>query len=123
MLQPTIPFAAETIRTPSGIYLSSNLNVQLSFSGNTEAKCKKGARGGLFKCSVAIESYTYQNKHKYEDPNNWDKIYTLEVFNSDDDDYYLKDNRLVLRLETNKASGTGAKIFSDVLLHDINVRK
>lgn len=121
MLRTTIPFAAETIRINSS-YMSSNLNVQLSFPGNTEKKCSKGVIGGLYVCSIAIKSYTYQNKHKYEDPSNWDKIYTLEVFNSDDEGYYLKNNRLVLRLETNKGGGT-ANIFYDVLFHDINVRK
>lgn len=121
MLRPTIPFAAETLESPNGQHDPSPLNIQLSFPGNTEAQCKTHPRANLYECSSKIQSFKYNDRHKYEDKANWYKIHTIEVSNSDDEGYYMSGNKLVLRLETN--SPGGAEIFSDVVFHDVHVSK
>ncbi|XP_061171058.1 von Willebrand factor D and EGF domain-containing protein-like [Saccostrea echinata] len=119
MLRPTIPFASQTIQTPDGVQSTSKLVIRMSFPGNSEAKCK--ARGDLVDCSKTIDAYTFNEKDKYEDSTNWKKVYTIDVFNSDEENYYLNDHRLVLRLETNSPAGNGAKIFSDIVFPDVHV--
>lgn len=57
----------------------------------------------------------------YENSGNWKKIYKLELFNTDDENYYIQNNKLVLRLETNSPPGEGAKIFADVIFADVHV--
>lgn len=121
MLRPTIPFAAETIEGTTSQYDPSPLNIQLSFPGNTKAQCKTHARAKLNECSSKIQSFKYNDRHKYENKDNWYKIHTIEVSNSDDEGYYMSGNKLVLRLETN--SPGGAEIFSDVVFHDVHVSK
>uniref|UniRef100_K1QCJ6 Uncharacterized protein n=1 Tax=Magallana gigas TaxID=29159 RepID=K1QCJ6_MAGGI len=122
MMRPTIPFASETIHTPDGKQSASPLNIQLSFPGKSEAKCKRSSIGNLKKCSVTIDSHIFREKQNYEDETKWYKIHTIEIFNSDDEGYYMPDHKLVLRLETNSPSGQGAMIFSDVVFHDVHVQ-
>ncbi|XP_065927240.1 von Willebrand factor D and EGF domain-containing protein isoform X2 [Magallana gigas] len=121
MMRPTIPFASETIHTPDGKQSASPLNIQLSFPGKSEAKCKRSSIGNLKKCSVTIDSHIFREKQNYEDETKWYKIHTIEIFNSDDEGYYMPDHKLVLRLETNSPSGQGAMIFSDVVFHDVHI--
>lgn len=122
MLRPTIPFASETIRGQDGKQSTSPLNIQMSFPGNTEAACQQSTSGSLRKCSVRIESYNFSERQRYEDETNWNKIYTMEISNSDNEGYNMPDHKLVLRLETNSPNGEGAQIFSDVVFHDVHVR-
>lgn len=121
MVRPTIPFASENIHTPNGILPPSPLDIQLSFPGNSEAKCQESSSGNLRKCSVTIDSYTYNDSQKYKDKSNWYKIHTIDVFNSDEDDYYMQDHKLALRLITSNVNGEGAKIFSNAVFKDIHV--
>lgn len=121
MLRPTIPYASETIRGQDGKQSTSPLNIQMSFPGNTEAACQQSTTGSLRKCSVRIESHTFSDKQTYEDETNWNKIYTMEISNSDNEGYYMQDHKLVLRLKTNSPNGEGAQIFSDVAFHDVPV--
>ena len=118
MIRPTIPFVSETIEVNG--QQSTSLNVQLSFPGDN-GKCQKQSGGNLQKCSVELESYTHNDRQKYEDPTNWNKVYNIEVFNTDDEGYYLPNHKLVLRLETNGASGDGATIFANADFHDVHV--
>lgn len=122
MMRPTIPFVSETIHFPDGKEIAAPLNIQLSFPGNSEAKCKQSSSGSLQKCSVTIDSYTYSDSQKYDDETNWYRIHTIELFNSDVEGYYMADHKLVLRLETNNANGQGSKIFSNVVFHNVHVR-
>ncbi|XP_056017049.1 von Willebrand factor D and EGF domain-containing protein-like [Ostrea edulis] len=118
-VRPTIPFAAETIEI-NGLQSSSSLSIQLSFPDkDTEDKCK--ASGHFTDCEIKIPSYKYNERQKYEDPVNWRKDYTMDIFNSDEEDYYLADHHLVLQLKTNRPNGNGAKIFSEAELSDVNV--
>lgn len=118
MIRPTIPFGSETI--DFGTQNTSPLNIQLSFvDDNIKAKCQ--ANGGLTQCSITIPSYTYDERQKYDDTTNWYKIYTMTVYNSDQEGYYIDDRRLVLRLETNNPSGIGARLFGGVVLPDVSV--
>lgn len=118
-VRPTIPFAAESIEM-NGIQSNSSLSIQLSFRGkDTEQKCK--ASGGFTDCEIKIPSYKYNERQKYEDPVNWRKDYTMEIFNSDEEDYYLADHHLVLQLKTNRPNGNGAKIFNEAEFSDVNV--
>lgn len=121
MLRPTIPFASQTLHLPDGNQEVTHLSIQLSFPGNTEARCTENTRGSVYKCSFTIESYTYNDRHKYDDKANWYKTHTIEVSNSDEEGYYMKSHKLVLRLETNSPSGQGALIYSDVVFHDVHV--
>ena len=121
MIRPTIPFASETIETRNGQQITSPLNIQLSFP--EDAKCKQQSSGNLQECSVSIDSFTHNNRHLYENPTNWNKAYGIDVFNTDDGGYNLPEHNLVLRLETNEASGTGAKIFAKAAFHDVLVSK
>lgn len=121
MLRPTIPFASETIQRQDGMQSTSPLNIQLSFTGNTEAKCQQSTSGSLRKCSVPIESFKYGERQRYKDKTNWNKIYTMEISNSDNDGCYMQDHKLVLRLETNSPNGDGAQIFSDAVFRDVHV--
>lgn len=121
MLRPTIPFASETIQRQDGMQSTSPLNIQLSFPGNTEAKCQQSTSGSLRKCSVPIESFKHGERQRYKDKTNWNKIYTMEISNSDNDGYYMQDHKLVLRLETNSPNGDGAQIFSDAVFRDVHV--
>lgn len=118
----TIPFASQTIQTPVGKQYASPLNIQLSFPGNIEAHCTKNTYGSVHDCFPAIESFTFNESHKYADKTNWYKIYDIDVFNSDELGYYIQNHKLVLRLETNRVNGEGARIFSDVVFHDVHVR-
>jgi hypothetical protein len=121
MVRPTIPFVSETIETPVSKG-ANELSIRLSFVNDT-VKQKCAVNGGAFeRCSFTIPSYTYDERHKYDDKSNWYKVYTMEVHNSDQEGYYLPGHRLVLRLETNSPAGNGAKIFGDVVLPDVNVR-
>lgn len=54
MMRPTIPFVSETIHFPDGKEIAAPLNIQLSFPGNSEAKCKQSSSGSLQKCSVTV---------------------------------------------------------------------
>lgn len=121
--RPTIPFASHTIQTGVGKQFASPLYIQLSFPGNIQAHCTKKTYGSVHDCFPAIESFTFNESHKYEDETNWYKIYEIDVFNSDGLGYYMQNNKLVLRLKTNRANGKGAQIFSDVVFHDVHVRQ
>lgn len=121
--RPTIPFASQTIQFQVGDQFASPLYIQLSFPGNIQAHCTKNTYGSVHDCFPAIESFTFNESHKYEDEINWYKIYEIDVFNSDGLGYYMQNSKLVLRLETNSAKGEGARIFSDVVFHDIHVRQ
>lgn len=122
MMRPTIPFVSETIQFPDGKEFAAHLNIELSFPGNSEAKCKQSSSGNLKTCSVTIDSFTYSDSQKYKDETNWYKIHTIEVSNSDDnEDYYMQDHKLALRLITNNANGQGAQIFSNVVFKDVHV--
>ena len=114
MIRPTIPFASETLENTHFQFEPSTLSTQLSFPGSTcEGKAKT--------CTVSINSYKHEDRHMYENSENWKKIYKLELFNTDDENYYIQNNKLVLRLETNSPSGEGAKIFADVKFADVQV--
>ena len=119
MIRPTIPFASETIDI-NGKQSTSPLNIQMSFPGDN-GKCHQQSGGNLHKCSVELDSYTHNDRQKYEDPTNWNKVYNIEVFNTDDEGYYLTNHKLVLRLETSGASGTGAQIFANAAFNDVHV--
>nr|XP_022287793.1 von Willebrand factor D and EGF domain-containing protein-like isoform X2 [Crassostrea virginica]XP_022287794.1 von Willebrand factor D and EGF domain-containing protein-like isoform X2 [Crassostrea virginica] len=119
MIRPTIPFVSETIEV-HGQQSTSPLNIQLSFPGDN-GKCQQQSGGNLQKCSIELDSYTHNDRQKYEDPTNWNKVYNIEVFNTDDEGYYLPNHKLVLRLETNGASGTGAQIFANAAFHDVHI--
>nr|XP_022290011.1 von Willebrand factor D and EGF domain-containing protein-like [Crassostrea virginica] len=114
MICPTIPFASETLELNQNQQDPSNLDIQLSFPGST---CEGRART----CTVSINSYKHEDRHMYEDSGNWKKIYKLEVLNTDDENYYIQNNKLVLRLETNSPLGEGAKIFGDVKFADVHI--
>lgn len=73
--------------------------------------------------NVSIESFTHYNRHLFENSTNWNKAYDIEVFNTDDGGYNLPEHNLVVRLETNEASETGAKIFARAAFHDVLVSK
>lgn len=122
MMRPTIPFVPETIHFPDGKEIVAPLNIQLSFPGNSEAKCKQSSSGSLQKCYVTIDSYTYSDSQKYDDETNWFRIHTAELFNSDVEGYYMSDHKLLLRLETKNANDQGSKIFSNVVFDDVHVR-
>lgn len=118
MVRPTIPFGSQTLDT--GTQNTSPLNIQLSFlNDNIKAKCR--ANGGFAQCSITIPSYTYDDRDRYADTTNWYKIYTMTVYNSDEEGYYIDNRRLVLRLETNSPAGNGARIFGGVVLPDVYV--
>ncbi|XP_048767376.2 uncharacterized protein LOC125674294 [Ostrea edulis] len=118
MVRPTIPFGSQTLDT--GTQNTSPLNIQLSFlNDNIKAKCR--ANGGFAQCSITIPSYTYDERQKYDDTTNWYKIYTMTVYNSDEEGYYIDNRRLVLRLETNSPAGNGARIFGGVVLPDVYI--
>ena len=121
LIRSTIPFASETIETPDGQQNTSPLNVQLSFPNNN-TKCKEQSSGNLQSCEIKLKSFTHGDRHKYDNPTNWKEVNRIEISNSDDENYYLKDHKLVLRLTTNVASGRGAQIFSNANLHDVHVR-
>lgn len=121
MIRPTIPFASETIETRDGAQMTSSLNIQLSFP--EDAKCQQQSSGNLQECSITIDSFTHNDKQLYENPTNWNKTYLIDVFNTDDEKYETSDHKLVLRLETNEASGTGAQIFAKATFHDVNVSR
>lgn len=114
MIRPTIPFASETLEINQNQQDPSNLDIQLSFPGST---CEGRAKT----CTVSINSYKHEDRHMYENSGNWKKIYKLELFNTDDENYYIQNNKLVLRLETNSPPGEGAKIFADVIFADVHV--
>nr|XP_022311532.1 von Willebrand factor D and EGF domain-containing protein-like [Crassostrea virginica] len=114
MIRPTIPFASETLEINENQQDPSNLDIQLSFPGST---CEGRAKT----CTVSINSYKHEDRHMYENSGNWKKIYKLELFNTDDENYYIQNNKLVLRLETNSPPGEGAKIFADVIFADVHI--
>lgn len=121
LIRSTIPFASETIETPDGQQNTSPLNVQLSFPNNN-TKCKEQLSGNLKSCEIKLKSFTHGDRHKYDNPTNWNEVNRIEISNSDDEKYNLEDHKLVLRLTTNVASGRGAQIFSNANLHDVHVR-
>lgn len=121
IIRPTIPFASETIETRDGTQVTSPLNVQLSFP--EDAKCQQQSSGNLQDCSITIDSFTHNDRHLYENPTNWNKTYPIDVFNTDDEKYEKSDHKLVLRLETNEASGTGAQLFAKATFHDVFVSR
>ena len=123
MFRPTIPIALETIEIPklNQPQTSSSLDINLHFPGTTSRDCQ--SREGLLSCRKQIKSFTYNERHKYNDLTNWYKTYNLTVFNTDDGKYYLPEQtKLVLRMETSDTNGRGAKIFSKAVLHDVHVR-
>lgn len=122
-LRPTIPFASATLQFENGVQHASPLYIQLSFPENTEANCIENTAGILGNCEVEIQSFIFNESHKYEDETNWYKTYDIDVFNSDELGYYMQNHKLVLRLETSSANGDGAQIFSDVVFHDVHVRQ
>lgn len=123
MFRPTIPFIPLTVDN-NGRQDKHDFRVQVSFPDDPaiEQKCK--LQGQAFDCEREIESFTYENRLQYDDPVNWQKVYTITVQNSDGRSYYMPSNHFRLRLKTTPSNGQGGdKIFSEVTLHDIKVSK
>nr|XP_022317659.1 von Willebrand factor D and EGF domain-containing protein-like [Crassostrea virginica] len=120
MFRLTIPFVPLTVDV-NGQQYKHDLSVQVSFPGDPaiEQECK--LQGSALDCERKIESFTYDNRLQYDDPVNWQKVYTITVQNSDGIRYYLPTNHFRLRLKTTTTNGQGDKIFSDVTLHDIKI--
>nr|XP_022309439.1 uncharacterized protein LOC111115119 [Crassostrea virginica] len=116
-IRPTIPYASLTIETENGPF-SLPLDISLFFPG--EENCGAYDKIKFRKCKTTIDSYRYDQRNNYINPANWRTIYTLDVFNSDEEAYYLSHQKSVLRLATHDASG-GAKIFAYASLHDIEL--
>lgn len=105
-----------------GIQQPIEVRVDLSFPGNIENQCK-GLGGIARECEKKLQIFTYNETHMYDDPSNWNTVYNIKLHSTDGSNYYLSNRRLVLRLKTNSVDGQGAKIFSNVNLHDVNVSK
>lgn len=116
-IRPTIPFASETIETENGQF-AAYLDISLFFPKNEN--CTNYASTKFTNCKTRINSYRYDERHNYTNPANWRTEYSLDVFNSDEEAYYLTHQKSVLRLATNNATG-GAKIFAFANLHDVRV--
>nr|XP_022321514.1 uncharacterized protein LOC111123472 isoform X2 [Crassostrea virginica] len=113
----TIPFASETIETENGQF-AAYLDISLFFPKNEN--CTNYASTKFTNCKTRINSYRYDERHHYTNPANWRTVYYLDVFNSDEEAYYLTHQKSVLRLATNNATG-GAKIFAFANLHDVRL--
>ena len=123
MFRPTIPIVLETIEMAklNQPQTSGYLEINLHFPGTLNRDCQ--SHGSLLSCRTQIKSFTYNERHKYNDLTNWYKTYNLTVFNTDDGKYYLPEQtKLVLRLETSDTNGRGDKVYSKVVLHDVHVR-
>lgn len=122
MFRLTIPFVPLTVDV-NGQQYKHDLSVQVSFPGDPaiEQECK--LQGSALDCERKIESFTYDKRLQYDDPGNWQKVYTITVQNSDGIRYYMPTNHFRLRLKTTATNGQGDKIFSEVTLHDIRVSK
>lgn len=120
LFRPTIPFAPMTVDW-NGTQIKSDLHVELSFPEDSAIQRECQLQGTAIDCEKKIESFTYNDRLKYDDPANWHKVYSLTVYNSDGIRYYLPKNYFVLRLKTTSINEQGPKMFSDVTLHDIKV--
>lgn len=118
MVRPTIPFASETLEFEGGnsVQAASPLSIELS-SPDKSSTCNLGKAN----CAINIDSYNYDHRDRYENPDNWKKIYSTRIFNTDDEQYYVPNHKLVLRLSTNDVHGQGGKIFAGATFPDVHV--
>lgn len=117
MVRPTIPFASATLSENGDILgNASSLSIELSFPDDI-SECNLGKAH----CAIDIESFTYKERHMYDNPNNWRKTYSIKVFNTDPEYYYIPNHKLLLRLKTNDVNGQGGKIFAEATFPDVHV--
>lgn len=108
MVRPTIPFASETIEINNVQQDTSPLYIQLSLPEN--ASCENPSSGTVKQCSTIINSWRNNEKHMYDDQNNWKKIYTIPIINSEGLGYYVPHHTLSLRFQTGNVNGQGAQM-------------
>ena len=115
-IRPTIPFASETIELNSKQLEPTPLYIQLSLPENSS--CNVFAKS----CSTNISSYRHNERQMYENPNNWKKIHTIKIFNSEGLRFYIGNHTISLRFTTGKCRGNGSQIFDDSALQNVQAR-
>ena len=115
MVRPTIPFASETIEINYDQRNTTSLYIQLSLPEN--ASCENPSSGTVKQCSTIISSWRHNEKHLYDDHNNWKQIYNIPIINSEGLGYYVPHHTLSLRFQTGNVNGQGAQIFANAPLH------
>lgn len=116
MIRPTIPIIAPTLEYLGNPQVSM-VNVELSISNNNNGQCRVKHRD----CEKQIEVFPCGERERYNDPNNWRKVYSITVQNLDDAKYNLPGTHLVQRLNIGIVNGGGGSIYSNVPLHDVRV--
>nr|XP_022296367.1 uncharacterized protein LOC111106120 [Crassostrea virginica] len=117
MLRPTIPIIAPTLEYPEINPQVDMVNVELSISNNNNGQCRVKHRD----CEKQIEVFSYGERERYNDPNNWRKVYSITVQSLDDAKYNLPGTYLVQRLNIGIVNGGGGSIYSNVPLHDVRI--
>lgn len=117
-LQFTIPFVSEhlIIGTVNGTEWQSPLLISPGVhneSGNCNDPNKKN-------CDIKVSAFKKQEANKYA-TDEWKTVHNFTFYNKDDGDFTPIDKHITLRLVTGGASGTGSKLFDNIILPDIQV--
>ncbi|XP_061170736.1 uncharacterized protein LOC133180186 [Saccostrea echinata] len=117
-LEMTIPFASESLFINGVPQTVSDLNIHMTFKTDDPSKCSGG--GSSNQCEVKVKSYSYNERHKYEN-DEWKQNISFPVYSQDTDGYVIN-SQMTLRLKTGGTNGVGSKIFEHVSLPDISIR-
>ncbi|XP_061170731.1 von Willebrand factor D and EGF domain-containing protein-like [Saccostrea echinata] len=113
----TIPFASESLYINGDPQPLSDLNIYMTFKTDDPSKCSGG--GSSNQCEVKVKSYSYNERHKYEN-DEWKQNISFPVYSQDTDGYVIN-SQMTLRLNTGGTNGVGSKIFEHVSLPDISI--
>lgn len=117
-IQFTIPFVNQhgILRLPSGVvHAQPPLLINMAVHGDS-VDCNDPNKN---LCEKKVYAYKREDSDKYN-TDDWKGVHSIKVYNKDDGDYTI-DKHITLRLETGGTSGTGSKIFDNIILPDIQV--
>ncbi|XP_056003375.1 uncharacterized protein LOC125657435 isoform X3 [Ostrea edulis] len=117
-LEMTIPFATESLYVNGVPQTVSDLNIHMTFKTDDLSKCSGG--GSSNQCEVKVKSYSYNDRHKYQN-DEWRQNISFPVYSQDTDGYVIS-SHMTLRLKTGGTNGIGSRIFEHVPLPDISIR-
>lgn len=117
-LQFTIPFVSAhlIIGTGKGIEMQSSLLISLGVH-NESGNCNDPNRKN---CDIKVSAFKKQEANKYA-TDEWKTVHSFTFYNKDDGDFTPIDKHITLRLETGGTTGTGSKLFENLILPDIQV--
>jgi hypothetical protein len=118
-IRPTIPYASQTLEIPNIMESSPSLHITLDFPSTILSACNAPGTAST-RCEMRIPSFSYSDRHKYNNRSFWYREYELGVYNKDQLGYVI-DNSMLLRLKSTGGGENAATVFEGTTLPDIPV--